>query len=172
MSVSALIDNRLTAVETLDASGEVVVSNPDQVHSLTAGGAYGGGPRTLDATTTPPATKAHSKEYTLTAGALVLDLTALVRGGDFGNVDFTGLRLRALKIVTPNSNTAGLVVTQGDTNPYPVFVNASGLDEIPIDAETQKLFKSGAAVVGATVKNIKFTSTHLTAKFKIIMIAG
>lgn len=172
MAVSALIDNRLTAVETLDASGEVVTANPEQIHSIVASGSYGGGPRTLDASTAPPVSKIHSKEYTLSAGAKTLDLTALVRGGDFGTVDFTGLRLRALKIVTPSTNNAGLVVTQGDTNPYPVFVNASGLDEIPIDAETQKLFKSGGAVVSSTVKNIKFTSTDLTAKFKIILVAG
>lgn len=68
----------------------------------------------LDANSTAPATKAVVREYSLTAGALTIDLTSLL--GAFGEaVTGLGLKPQYLHILNPQNNS-NLVFATGATN--------------------------------------------------------
>lgn len=134
----------------------------------------GSGPEQIDADSTPSAAKHwKSEDRTLSAGAETLNLTALVQDDtDRVNVDMTGERLQYLKIRANPDNTENIIFQVGDTNPYPLFVNADGLLELPAGSEILLKLNNGAVPVSSTVKNIKVTSAQTDAQYDIQLVFG
>jgi hypothetical protein len=113
MSVEAAYNLKLQIDEVV-ALGEDHVTDPTVEHDI---GAVSG---TMDATTTPAATKAWSDTVALAAGVASLDLTALARPS-LPNVDLTGLKVQIVKIACPAGNTTGIEIVTGATNGYNLF---------------------------------------------------
>ncbi len=113
MAVSISPTITFTAIETLD-TGVDAAPSPDVVHSsfnLTA--------TTLNSASTAPVTTTSYQAYVLVAGAITIDLTALLGVNDESQ-DATGLKLQTIIISNPTGNNA-ITVTTGASNGFPLF---------------------------------------------------
>lgn len=75
---------------------------------------------TLKSDTTPPVTKAAVFSKALVAGVGTIDLTALVGTNNLA-VDGTGLKVQAIKIKNPSTNTKVLLIKPATSNGYNLF---------------------------------------------------
>lgn len=168
MTIKLDYEAKLTIDEVLEL-GLDHVEDPTVVHTL------GDDAGTMsDAGTTPTATKVFSGEVTLVAAAATLDLTALP-GPSGTTIDMTGLRVQAVKLKTPDSNTAKMKVKEGAATPYNLFgaVTADG-DQVTLPPETVYgpfVHKNTTEVVAAGKKNIDFAGVG-TEKISVIIAAG
>lgn len=153
--------------ETVALSADHVV-DPTVRHSL---GADNG---TLNATSTPAATKTSSDTIALAAGAGTLDLTAAT-GLKGGTVDFTGLKVQIVKLKTPPGNSASIVVERKDAaTGYNLFGDDNNSDEsveVPPDTLMQFKYNDTLEDVGASNKDLRFTGTG-TDQIEIQLVAG
>jgi hypothetical protein len=74
----------------------------------------------LRSTTTPPVTKVAVFQKALVAGVATIDLRALVGTNNLA-VDGNGLKVQAIKIQNPGTNTNVLAVVPGASNGYNLF---------------------------------------------------
>lgn len=166
-AVKAKIAITLTVDETL-ALGLDNAVDPTFTHTLGADAA------TLDASSTPAVSKTYSQTINLTAGAATIDLTALP-GPNSTTVDFTGLKVQALKLVCPSTNTAGITVDRGATNAYNLFgadnASAEQVEVLPGDAMAIKGGTDKREDVDATHKDVQLAGTG-TETIKVILVAG
>lgn len=72
-----------------------------------------------------PVSKFAYNEVAMTAGALTLDLTALVHQ-DSSSVDGTGLKLQKFRVSNPSTNSNNITLVVGASNPYDFMGDASG----------------------------------------------
>lgn len=165
MSVEASYNLYLRVVETLALAQDLAV-NPSQ--TLTLGDVKG----TLTSSTTVPATKAWSDTRGLGDGADSIDLTALARGSDLSNVDFTGLKVQLVIIAAAAANTAGIVFKDGAANPYLLFGDASGQVTLLPGTSCLLHWPDKLADVAAGAKEVDMTSTDLDAIYSMILVAG
>lgn len=163
-SVTAKYDLKLNVYETLGLSQDLA-SDPAFTHAIT--GLSG----VLDATTGVPATKVWSDTRTLSGGTETLDLTALTRS-PAATVDMTGLKVQLVLIKADATNTQVLTIAGAAATPYELFGDSSGQTSIPAGGATLIYGKDGLADVSATVKSVTISSTHLTASYSIIIVAG
>ncbi len=163
-SVRARYDFYLSVLETLALSQDLA-SDPDITHALT------GGTATLDGTTTPPVTKCWTDTRTLSGGTETLDLTALTRS-PVATVDLTGLKVQLVLIFAATANTQVLTVAGAAATPYELFGDSSGQASIPAGGRYAIFGNDGLADVSASVKSVTVSSTHLTASYSIIIVAG
>lgn len=161
MAVSVTLSQILTVVETLSSSVDAVTT-PVLTHS-----SFNISGLSLDGSTTPAAQKVAAALHTLTAGSKVIDLTALT-GANGAAIDGTGLKLRAILIVNPTSNS--LTVAADGTNGYLLF-GASGSVIIPAGGSLLFYPKDGAPTVGASAKRILLTGTG-TDQHKVVIVLG
>lgn len=165
-SVSAKYQMLCQVTETL-ALGLAHAADPPTVHSLGSPGS------TLIATTTPPVTKVFSGTVTLSGGAGALDLTSLA-GPQGTTVDFTGLKVQLIQLITPN-NTVSIIVEHKDgATGYNLFGNDNASDEsieVPPNSEMQFKYKDTLEAVDGTHKDVKFTGTG-TETIGVILVAG
>lgn len=127
----------------------------------------------LSSATPVVVSKAWSSRVQLSAGALSLDLTALTRT-NLPNVDFTGLKVKAMKIVPVAANTAAVTLTVGGTNGYQAF-GAIADGKISLAAGSGAEFIFGNAelpAVDASAKTIDLSSSDVDALVDIIIAAG
>lgn len=127
---------------------------------------------TLSSATPVAVTKAWSSRVQLSAGALTLDLTALTRT-NLPNVDLTGLRVKAMKIVPVAANTAAVTLTVGASNGYQAF-GAIADGKISLAAGSGAAFIFGNTelpAVGASAKTIDLASSDVDALVDIIIVA-
>ena len=164
MTVSIIPSIDMTAVRTFssDAADDVtVIQNKFNLSGtrLTAG-------------TTPPVTVESYQEYTLSAGAKTIDLTALL---DFADVaqNCTGLKVQTFIFVNPAGNSA-MNIAPGASNPYPLFGAANDIT-VPgfasQDCTIGFYFPEGCPDVASGVKTIDVTGTG-TQKFKLGLCLG
>ena len=169
MSATAVIDFKFDVTEGLGSLGDLVSGSVAGIHSMTETTSF-----TLDSGSTPPITQVWSDEFTLSAGAATLDLTALARDAQ-ANLDLTGLKIQAYFFATPSTNTDTVTIVDGATNGYNIFGDASG--QITIGASGQKGFAMFYAPetlqdVGASDKTIDLSSSDTDATVKVLLVAG
>ena len=138
-----------TAIETLD-TGVDFAPTPAIVHSdlnlIT----------TLNASSTPPVSMASYQQYALVAGALTIDLRALLGVNDEVQ-DANGLKLQTIVIRNPTSNNP-ITVTTGATNGFPLFGGTNSV-VIPAGSTIGFYVPEGLADVSATDKTIDIAGT-------------
>ncbi len=163
MSTSAPYDFRCEATETIELSGDNF-DDPTIKHDFAVSG-------TLNASSTPPATKSWSDQRTLSGGTDTLDLEALVQAG-LSNINMTGLKVQLIKIFAASANTAVLVVKDGTTNGYNIFGDASGQVSIPAGGTVMLFGNDGLQDIAASDSEIDITSTDADAIYDILIVAG
>lgn len=165
-SVSAEYQLKCEVRETL-ALGLDKADDPSFVHSLDSPGS------TLNASSTPPATKVFSDTVALVAGTKTLDLTALA-GPASTSIDFTGLKVQIIAFRCPTGNTLPILVQKGAANAYNLLgadnASAETLEVLPGDGLL--LYRHDTLEdVDATHKDIKFTGNG-TETIDVILVAG
>ena len=150
MAVSISPQIIFTAHETLD-TGVDGAPSPNIVHS-----GFNLVDTVLDDTTTPPVTMTSYQTYALVAGALTIDLRALLGVNDEVQ-DANGLKLQTIVIRNPSGNNP-ITIGEGASNGYPIW--GAGNDHIvPADSEVGQKFADTLADVSATDKTIDISGT-------------
>lgn len=107
----------------------------------------------LNATSTPPGTKAWAAKFT---GDQSIDLTALTRSVG-PTVDASGLKLQML-LLNNLSESATLTIVEGAANGYAIN-GASGAYLLPPEAKIQSYFADALAEIDGTHKTLDITIT-------------
>lgn len=162
MAVSINPTINFTAVETLD-TGVDAAPSPDIVHS-----SFNLNNVTLNATSTVPVTTTSYQDYALVAGAITIDLTALLGVNDEIQ-DATGLKLQTIIINNPSGNNP-ITVTTGAANGFPLFGGTNSV-VIPADSTLAFYVPEGLTDVAAADKNIDVSGTG-TETFKVGICLG
>lgn len=169
-TVTANLETKLTVSETLDLTLNNVVSNP-QISHIISGAAV-----TLDADSTPAATLVSSGTLTLSAGAATIDLTASpgpTVNGTAADVDFTGLKINAVKFQADSNNTDPVTIEGHATNGYDLFASLSdGKIQLDPGDACVFLFNNSNPDVSASVKAIDFASSEVDAVLEFILVGG
>jgi hypothetical protein len=111
VSVEATINLTATVVEVLEGNTDSAsAANRTITHSLFNVA------KSLNASSTPAATKTANFVKSLSAGAGSIDLTALT-GANGATVDGTGLKVRAVRVTNLGANA--LTITDGASNGHP-----------------------------------------------------
>lgn len=126
----------------------------------------------LTDTSTPAATKAHYHDHTFTAGAVTVDLTALV---DSVGVAFSGLGLKVQALIIKNpAGNASINLAPGASNGYDIFGAGNDIT-IPGHASYDNYlsfyFPEGTPDVAAGDKTLDFTGTG-TQSFYLGIVLG
>lgn len=165
VSVSAYVNLEVYADEDPDL-GFDHVTDPTIRHRLAALAAV-----TLNASSTPPATKTYSDEIQLAAGAATLDLQALDRG-DLTDADFTGLKVQVAIFYAHSTNTDTVTIADGAANGYEIFGDANGQVTLnPGDIIVQYCTDTLDDVAAAD-SEIDLSSADGDAKVDVLLIAG
>lgn len=119
---------------------------------------------TLNASTTPPVTKAALFLGTLTAGALTIDMSALT--GANGAVDLTGLRIQFLRIKNLGANS--MTFSEGASNGLAL---ATGTITVPAGGIYQAFLNDASPDIASGDRTIDVTGTGAQT-FEITIVAG
>ena len=150
-TVSAVWAQTMNVTETFSAAN--VVQNAILVNGINQGG-------TLNATSTPAATKQSYFTITMTAGAATLDLTAIPGLNVNETIDGTGLKVRLLQFYAPATNANPVTAAKGGSNGY--GLTAAGTTwSIPLDPDTSaaRWCNTSAPTIGSGAKTIDITGT-------------
>lgn len=153
MSVEVNYQLKLSTDETVDLDLDHT-ANPQLTHEIAADSG------TLNASSTPTATKEWTNRVTLSGGAASIDLAALDKG-NLPDEDFSGLEVRIVKLSAPSGNGAAITVTVGSSNGY----NLLG----PTSATADRMIVSPGCVVEHYLHN---TAEAVDATHKTIDFAG
>lgn len=163
MATTARINLDFTASEAFDLA---------LVHASDAAVQHALGPNkvSLGASSSPPVTKVWSGRVTLAIGEASINLAELGRGSTLPDVDLSGLKVQAIKLVTPATNTHAVVIAPGDSNGYAL----NGADDITLPPGTTLvlLCNGGLPTVGSGARLIDLTSTMATAVVDVMILAG
>jgi len=162
MAVSIAPTITFTAVETLDTGVDAVTAPTVSHNSFNLTGV------TLNATSTAPVTTTSYQTYTLSAGAITIDLAALLGVNDEVQ-DATGLKLQTIIISNPSGNNA-ITVTTGAVNGFPLFGGTNSV-VIPTGATLAFYVPEGLTNVAAADKTIDVSGT-LVEKFDVGITLG
>jgi hypothetical protein len=126
---------------------------------------------TLDTTTTPALTGTCAYDtYTLTAGAVTIDLTALKQVNNLA-LDLSSPASKPRIVKIKNISTHRILVSKGASNGYsPVVGDAFNLP-IPAGGEATIYDGGNGAAVDATHKTLDVVGT-LTDSFQVVVING
>lgn len=160
VSISPII--AFTAVETLD-TGVDAAPSPNVSHS-----SFNLTNTILNSASTPPVTVASYQTYALVAGALTIDLQALLGVNDEVQ-DATGLKLQTIIIRNPSGNSK-ITIGEGAVNGYPIFGAANDL-EVPADSEVGMKFADTLADVASADSEIDISGTG-TESFDVGICLG
>lgn len=166
MTVEAKFELKLDVDETLEL-GQDHVTDPEVTDTL------GTDDGTLNALSTPPATKRFSDQISLSTGSGSLDLTSLA-GPLSTTVDFTGLKVQLVKLKCPSGNTAAIEVVTAGANGYNLFGLTNATAEkvsIPPGGAAEFFCNDKLEDVDATHKGITLTGTG-TESISVQLVAG
>ncbi len=114
---------------------------------------------TLNAGTSPAATKHAAYNVTLSTGTGSIDLTALPGITADETVNGTGLKVQYLKFTNPSTNANKITVAKGASNGY-FLDNATTWSFVLAPGQTMTVNCNGAsAVIGGSAKIIDVTGT-------------
>ena len=107
-----------------------------------------------------------------------LDLTALTRSTELGDLDMTGLKLQGFLLSVPYTNTDPVIVVPGATNGYNIQNDGStsigvapgGVELCFYPENTSN--STGMPAVSPTVKTIDFSSAMTNFQILVILFAG
>lgn len=117
----------------------------------------------------PVATKAFHGTVPLVAGALTLDLTALVDPTIADPIDMTGLKLKFLQVIADSGNANAITIAPGASNGYTGWVGADGLS---LNASDQEMLVRNAGIaVDSTHKTLDLAGTG-TQSATLVMLFG
>jgi len=125
--------------------------------------------KTLNGTSSPPATKVAAFEQALTGGAATIDLSALV-GTNGATVVGTGLRVQAVKFRGKSDNANPITVAKGASNGYDGF-GASFSITLDPGAEVTILPDDAGSDIGSGNKNLDVSGTG-TQVLECIIVLG
>lgn len=165
MAVTATLELKLSALET-PALGLDLASDPRIQHTS------GADRLTLSATTTPAVTQVWSDQVQLSTGAATIDLASLSRGSVLSALNLTGLKVQAILLEAPSTNSAALVVAVGASNPYDIFGAAGGTVTLPAGAKMLWYAPEGIEDVASGAKEIDLSSSDQDALLNVCLIAG
>lgn len=169
-TVTANLETKLTVSETIDLTLNNVTANPQISHVIT------GAAVTLDADSTPAATKVSSGTKTLSSGNATIDLTAApgpTVNGTAANLDMTGLKVNAVKFVANANNTDDITIEGHATNGYDLWGSeADGVIALGPGDAVVLLSRNSNPDVGASAKIIDLNSADLDAVLDFIIVAG
>jgi len=111
----------------------------------------------LSATSTPPLSKHAAFQQALTDGAATIDLTALDGLGG-ASIDGTGLKVQALKLRNPSTNSGSISIAPGAANGYDFLGSDMKLTLQPGD-EVLLYAPDTADEIGATDKTLDLAGT-------------
>lgn len=152
MSVNGTYRGAITVIETPTANAAWIKASDSTITidglNLEKG---------LNAGSTPPASKHAASTATMTAGAKTIDLTAIV-GLNGGNVDGTGLKVRAFKFRAPLTNANPVTLAVGAANGYELLGSDWKVTLQP-GQEAQGYLADGAPVIGGGAKTIDVSGT-------------
>ena len=163
MSVTAEYNLFLKADEIIALSLDIT-DDPTLSRKTTTSG-------TMNASSTVPSTKAWGATQNLSAGAATLDLQALL-DGNLPNVDFTGLKVQAIKVECPSTNTSGVAIVDGASNGYNIWGDASGSVTVLPGCSVLMFFNDQLDDVAASDSEIDLSSSDTDATFTMLMVAG
>ncbi len=123
----------------------------------------------INAASSVPATKVAAFRKSLTAGAATIDLTSLV-GTNSAVVDGTGLKVQAIKVKAPTTNTAAITVAEGASSGYELLGNGFTFAVKP-GQEALFFLNEGAPDVALDAKNIDLSGTG-TESLDVIVVLG
>lgn len=159
MSISCKYGLLLSTTETLE-TGEESLAQPTVSHN--AFDETG----TLNASSTPPATKISAQLLALVAGAATINLAA-VPGVNGATQDFTGLRVQMLRIKNLSA-TNSMTFSEGASNGIALV----GLPEVvPSGGIFQKFYNDASPDIAAADRTIDVAGTG-TDTAEITIIAG
>lgn len=123
---------------------------------------------TLNASSTPPATKVVAIEQALTAAAATVDLTSMT-GTNGLAVDGTGLRVQCLKFRNKSVNAAVMSIAEGAATGYDGF--GTGFDiELKPGAEVTVNTNDAGTDISGTNKHLDLAGTGVeVAELVIVM---
>ena len=116
-----------------------------------------------------PCTKVAPFLATLIAGALTIDLTALV-GTNGAAVDLTGLKIQAIKFRAPTTNSAVINIAPGVANDYDLLGASFSIDLLP-GQEVMAFLNEAAPDVATADAEIDLAGTGTDA-LEVILVAG
>lgn len=150
MAVTITPTINFAAVETLD-TGVDGVTSPSVTHNK-----FNIPSVTHNAGSLAPVTIASYRTYALVAGALTIDLRALLGVGDESQ-DANGLKLQTIVIRNPSGNNI-ITLGEGAVNGFPLFGAGKSVD-FPGDSEMGFHIPEGVVNVSATDKTIDVSGT-------------
>jgi hypothetical protein len=130
---------------------------------------------TLNATSTPPATKVAANTAALVAGAKTLDLTAIVHEGPNTPVNGTGLKVVAFLFANPAANTHPIVIVPGASNGYNFLGATSKVILYPGDVivwAKQKDADTPDIAAGAKTLDVSDGGAAATESFQYVIVMG
>lgn len=160
MAVSCVWAMTASVTETL-ADGSLGSSANSVQHTAFNEGA------TINASSTPPATKVAEAVVALSGGAKTVDLTALT-GTNGATIDMSGLKVQIIRIKNLGANAMTFV--EGASNGYELMGNAWSV--ILASGQVLMLYGNDATPdVAAGAKTIDVTGTT-TQTFELTVVAG
>jgi hypothetical protein len=161
--IYATLQSALTVVETITNNGAFLSSSSNKVthNGLNV-------QSSIDATTTPPATKVAGFQKALAAGVGTIDLTALP-GTNGTTVDGTGLKVQAVKFRNPSSNANNITITVGASNGYQLHGAGWSITLRPGESYLWEGVDA-APDVGGSAKNIDLAGTLVQALDVLIVL--
>lgn len=159
---SAKVTLSVTANEQIDDNAPAVLSTAQVAHDQYKTSA------TLSSSTTPAITEVVSVLVTLSGGAATVDFTSLTKAGG-GSLDTTGLKLQAAYFEVPGSSS--MTISDGATNGYNIFGDASGQVTIPGTGSLGFYFPEGLDDVATADATIDFAGTG-TDTCKCVFLFG
>lgn len=160
MPVTATITSKISVKETLATFG--LTADNTLTREL-------GNNDTLNAGSTPPATKVACFELALTAGAGTIDLRALPTDNG-GTVDGNGLKVQAIMLMGKTGNANPITVAVGASNGY----NLAGADfSVALKAEESILLQlqDSAPDIDATHKILDVSGTG-SQVLQVLIVMG
>lgn len=151
MAVSVTVAPTLTVVET--PADTFLASSDNTLTYLMSNTAF-----TLDANSTPPATKQATYEVTMSSGAATIDLRALV-GAAGSAVDGNGLKVQAVKFINKTGNANAITISEGASNGYELFGNGWTVTLPTAGSWIMAYLKDASPDVSASTKTIDVAGT-------------
>jgi hypothetical protein len=121
----------------------------------------------LDGVSTPVVDTVYSGLFTLTTGALTIDLTSLARTGRAA-LSLTGKAIYAVRIQNLGANSMAFI--QGATNGYAMFALTPG-HQVGAGGSFMQYQAAGFGTVGAADLNLDITGTG-SQTFRMALAAG
>ena len=163
MAVTFQYDSGVTVEETLASSVPAQSSGSKIIHNGYNTSAV------LNASSTPPATKAVAIEQALTAGAATVDLTSLT-GTNGASVDGTGLKVQCIKLRNKATNSNPMTIVKGAATGYDGFGAAFSVT-LAVGAEVTVYANDNGSDISGTNKHLDLSGT-LVEVAELVIVMG